>query len=52
MQKILGKVLPCIEADIYYPAPLVQSLRNFKFSTAIHFDGLKVVGESVGKPIE
>ncbi|QWD46244.1 UDP-glucose 4-epimerase GalE [Polynucleobacter paneuropaeus] len=52
LQKILGKALPCIEADVRDADVLEKVLREHKINAVIHFAGLKAVGESVEKPIE
>lgn len=52
LQKILGKALPCIEADIRDTDVVEKVLREYKIDAVIHFAGLKAVGESVEKPIE
>jgi UDP-glucose 4-epimerase len=52
LEKILGKVLPCIEGDVRNTALLTKTLQDYKVDAVIHFAGLKAVGESVEKPIE
>lgn len=52
LQKILGKALPCIEADIRDTDVVEKILREYKIDAVIHFAGLKAVGESVQNPIE
>ena len=52
LQKILGKVLPCIEGDVRDTAVVTKTLQDYKIDAVIHFAGLKAVGESVEKPIE
>lgn len=52
LQKILGKALPCIEADVRDTDVVEKVLREYKIDAVIHFAGLKAVGESVEKPIE
>jgi UDP-glucose 4-epimerase len=52
LQKILGKVLPCVEGDVRDTALIVKILHGYKIDAVIHFAGLKAVGESVEKPIE
>lgn len=52
LQKILGKTLPCIEADVRDTDLVEKVLREYKIDSVIHFAGLKAVGESVEKPIE
>lgn len=52
LQMILGKALPCIEADVRDTVVVEKVLRKYKIDSVIHFAGLKAVGESVEKPIE
>ncbi len=52
IQKILGKVLPCVEGDIRDTLLVAKTLQDYKIDAVIHFAGLKAVGESVQKPIE
>lgn len=52
LQKILGKTLPCIEADVRDTDIVEKVLRKYKIDAVIHFAGLKAVGESSEKPIE
>lgn len=52
LQKILGKALPCIKADVRDVDVVEIVLRKYKIDAVIHFAGLKAVGESVEKPIE
>lgn len=52
LEKILGKALPCVEADVRDTDVVEKVLREFKINAVIHFAGLKAVGESVEKPIE
>lgn len=52
LQKILGKVLPCVEGDIRDTALVTQILQDYEIDAVIHFAGLKAVGESVEKPIQ
>ena len=52
LQKILGKVLPCVEGDVRDTALVTKTLQDYKIDAVIHFAGLKAVGESVEKPIE
>lgn len=51
MQKILGKTLPCIEADVRDTDVVEKVLREYKIKAVIHFAGLKAVGESVANPV-
>jgi UDP-glucose 4-epimerase len=52
LQKILGKALPCVEADVRDTALVTKTLQDYKIDAVIHFSGLKAVGESIEKPIE
>ena len=52
LHQILGKLLPCIEADVRDTDILEKVLREYKIDAVIHFAGLKAVGESAEKPIE
>ena len=51
IQKILGKSLPCIEADVRDTDVVERVLREYKIDGVIHFAGLKAVGESVANPV-
>lgn len=51
LQKILGKVLPCIDADVRNTDVVEKVLREYKIDAVIHFAGLKAVGESVANPV-
>ena len=51
LQKILGKALPSIEADIRDTDVVEKVLREYKIDAVIHFAGLKAVGESVANPV-
>lgn len=51
LQKILGKVLPCIEADVRDTDTVERVLHEYKIDAVIHFAGLKAVGESVTNPV-
>lgn len=51
LQKILGKALPCIEADVRDTDIIEKVLREYKIDAVIHFAGLKSVAESVANPI-
>ena len=50
--KILGKALPCIEADVRETDVVEKVLREYQIDAVIHFAGLKAVGESNERPIE
>ena len=52
LEKILGKALPCIEADVRETDVVEKVLREYKIDAVIHFAGLKAVGESNEKPVE
>ena len=52
LQKILGKVLPCVEGDVRDTSLVIKTLQDYKIDAVIHFAGLKAVGESVEMPIE
>lgn len=51
LQKILGKALPCIKADVRDADVVEKVLRDYKIDAVIHFAGLKAVGESTANPI-
>lgn len=51
LQKILGKALPCIKADVRDADIVEKVLREYKIDAVIHFAGLKAVGESVANPV-
>ncbi len=51
LQKILGKTLPCIDADVRNTDVVEKVLRQYKIDGVIHFAGLKAVGESVANPV-
>ena len=52
LQKIVGKVVPCVEGDVRDTALVAKALQDYKIDAVIHFAGLKAVGESVEKPID
>lgn len=52
LEKITGKKIPFVEADIRDTAILEKTIRDFKVEAVIHFAGLKAVAESVQNPIE
>jgi UDP-glucose 4-epimerase len=52
LERILGKILPCIEADVCETNVVEKVLREYKIDAVIHLAGLKAVGESNEKPIE
>ncbi|MBT8545268.1 UDP-glucose 4-epimerase GalE [Polynucleobacter paneuropaeus] len=51
LHKIIGKPLPCIEADVRDVDVVEKVLREFMIDAVIHFAGLKAVGESVANPV-
>lgn len=51
LQKILGKALPCIAADVRDTDVVERVLREHKINAVIHFAGLKSVAESVANPV-
>jgi UDP-glucose 4-epimerase len=51
LEKILGKALPCIEADVRETEVVDKVLRKYKIDAVIHFAGLKSVSESVTNPV-
>jgi UDP-glucose 4-epimerase len=51
LEKILGKALPCIEADVRETDVVERVLREHKIDAVIHFAGLKSVAESVTNPV-
>ncbi len=51
LEKILGKMLPCIEADVRDTDIIEKVLCEYKIEAVIHFAGLKAVGESVANPV-
>ncbi|MBU3607783.1 UDP-glucose 4-epimerase GalE [Polynucleobacter nymphae] len=51
LEKILGKALPCIEADVRETDVVEKVLREYKIDAVIHFAGLKAVSESVANPV-
>lgn len=51
LQKILGKVLPCIEVDVRITDAVEKVLREHRIDAVIHFAGLKAVGEAATNPI-
>lgn len=51
LHKILGKVLPCIEADVRDTDTVEKILHECRIDAVIHFAGLKAVSESVANPI-
>lgn len=52
LQKILGKLLPCVEGDVRDTTLVTQILQEYKIDAVIHFAGLKAVNESIEIPLE
>lgn len=52
VEKIIGKKFPFYKIDCSDKKKLRKVFEKEKFDTVIMFQGLKAVGESVGKPIE
>lgn len=52
LQKILGKVLLCVEGDVRDTNLVIKILQDYKIDIVIHLAGLKAVGDSTEKPIE
>jgi len=51
VERITGKKLAVVRADIRDPAALERALRSSGAQAVIHFAGLKAVGESVQNPL-
>ncbi|HEY0844078.1 MAG TPA: UDP-glucose 4-epimerase GalE [Noviherbaspirillum sp.] len=51
VEKITGHVIPFYEADVRDRLALNALLRTHRIDAAIHFAGLKAVGESVAQPL-
>lgn len=51
VERIAGKTIPFIEADVRDRGALDAVLREHAIDAAIHFAGLKAVGESVANPL-
>lgn len=51
LQKVLGRALPCIEADVRDADAVENVLREYKIDAVIHFAGLKAVADSVSNPV-
>jgi UDP-glucose 4-epimerase len=51
VEKISGQLIPFYEADVRDRLALNALLRTHKIDAAIHFAGLKAVGESVRQPL-
>ena len=52
LEKITGKKIPFIEADIRDTERVTLVLKEYQIEAVVHFAGLKAVGESVKKPLE
>jgi len=52
VEKITGHVIPFYETDIRDRAGIKALLKTHRIDAAIHFAGLKAVGESVAKPLD
>lgn len=52
VEKIIGKAVPFIKADIRDRAAMEKVFSENKIDAVINFAGLKAVGESVAKPLE
>jgi UDP-glucose 4-epimerase len=51
VERITGRQAPLVRADIRDEGALAALLRSQRFDAAIHFAGLKAVGESVAQPL-
>ena len=51
LQRITGRVVPFVQADIRDAAALRAVLAAHRIDAVIHFAGLKAVGESVAQPL-
>ncbi|MBX3588559.1 MAG: UDP-glucose 4-epimerase GalE [Ramlibacter sp.] len=52
LQRITGRAIPLVEADVRDTARVAQVLREHACRAVVHFAGLKAVGESVRKPVD
>ena len=52
LEKITGKIITFIEADIRDTKQVILTLKEYQIESVIHFAGLKAVGESIEKPLE
>jgi len=52
IHEITNKKVSFVEGDVLDTRLLIQTLKDFKVDSVIHFAGLKAVGESVEKPID
>ena len=51
VEQIVGRSVPCYEADVADKAALTRIFDENAFDSVIHFAGLKAVGESVSQPL-
>ena len=51
IEQIVGRPVPCYEADVADKAALDHIFSENSFDCVIHFAGLKAVGESVSQPL-
>lgn len=51
LERILGKEIPCIEADVRETNVVAEVLRKYRIGAVIHFAGLKSVSNSSTDPI-
>jgi UDP-glucose 4-epimerase len=51
VERITGRPAPLVEGDLRDEALVTRMLAGHRFDAAIHFAGLKAVGESVDKPL-
>jgi len=51
VEQIVGRSVPCYEADVSDKAALSRIFDENSFDSVIHFAGLKAVGESVSQPL-
>lgn len=51
VERITGHIIPFYEADVRDRTALTAILRTHRIDAAIHFAGLKAVGESVAQPL-
>ena len=52
VERITGHAIPFYEADVRDRTALTAIMRTHRIDAAIHFAGLKAVGESVAQPLE
>lgn len=51
LAQVTGQPVPFVEADMCNKAALAKAFETYQFDAAIHFAGLKAVGESVNQPL-